>query len=115
MKKTTGETAVKQQVKHYLRLKGWLVFHNLAGLGCYPGISDFTAIKDGRTVWIEVKTPTGKQSERQLMFQEHVEGHGGEYVIIKSLEDAIRFDNDPNLVRLLDSEVDSSSSGRLNG
>ena len=107
MKKQTGETAVKQQVKHYLRLKNWLVFHHLAGLGCYPGISDFTAIKEGRTVWVEVKTDKGKQSERQVEFQALIEGHGGEYIVIRSLEDAIRFDSDPKMVRLLDTDIDS--------
>lgn len=92
MKKVTPETIIKRQVKDYLKLKGWFVFHNFAGLGVYPGISDFTAIKDGKTWFIEIKTKTGKQSENQIKFHNDVIIHGGRYFILKSLEDAINFD-----------------------
>ena len=109
MKKQTGETMVKKQVRDYLRFSGWLVFHNLAGLGCYPGISDFTCIKRARTVWVEIKVPKGIQSEKQRQFMEQIEIHGGEYVIIRSLEDAIRFNADPKWTALLDTEGQISS------
>jgi len=102
VKKQTLETGVKKQVRDFLRLKGWLCFHHLAGIGCYPGLSDMTAIKNGRTVWLEIKAPRGVQSDRQVEFQALIEGHGGEYIVIRCLEDAIRLDADPNLVRLVD-------------
>ena len=90
MKKVTEETKIKHQVKDYLRLKGWFVFHNLAGLGVYPGISDFIAIKNGYTVFVEIKTPKGCQSRNQMTFENDVRKQNGYYIVLKSLEDAER-------------------------
>ena len=85
----TEETKLKQAIKKYLRLKGWYVYHNLAGLGVHPGIPDFTAIKDGVVVQIEVKTPKGKLSENQMLFCDEWITHGGRYWVIRSIEEAM--------------------------
>jgi len=85
----TPETALKRQIRDYLRLKGWFVFHVLQGLGAYRGISDMIALKAGRVVFLEVKSPRGKQNENQRKFQQDVEDHGGEYWLVKSLDDVI--------------------------
>ena len=74
--KVTPETAIKRSIKSYLNMKGYFFFHNLAGLGCYPGIPDITAMKGGRVYFIEVKSEKGKQSDRQKDFQGHVEDEG---------------------------------------
>ena len=39
------------------------------------------------TIWIEVKSATGKQSELQKSFQRQVEEHGHLYVLARSIED----------------------------
>lgn len=84
------EKDVRRVCRDYLRIKGWFVFHLLAGLGCYPGLSDMVAIKDGRVLFIELKRPgKGKQTEKQVKFQADIEAYGGEYYLIKSLEDLI--------------------------
>ena len=71
--KVTPETAIKRNIKSYLNMKGYFFFHNLAGLGCYPGIPDITAMKGGRVYFIEVKSEKGKQSDNQKDFQRHLE------------------------------------------
>ena len=82
------ETDIRRMLVDYLRMKGWFVYHCLAGLGAYPGLSDLVATKDGRTVHIEVKKPgTGRQSEKQQKFQADLEAAGGEYLIAMSIED----------------------------
>jgi Holliday junction resolvase len=82
------ETDIRRQLVDYLRTKGWFVYHCLAGLGSYPGLSDLVATKDGRTVHVEVKKPgTGRQSDNQKKFQSDIEAAGGEYVIAKCIED----------------------------
>lgn len=83
----TKETAIKKQVRQYLRLKGWFVYHNLAGLGVHPGISDYTAIKNGQVVQLEIKTDKGRQSDVQKQFQSDWEAFGGEYYVIRSIDD----------------------------
>lgn len=86
-----SETDIRKQLVYYLRLKGWFVYHCFAGLGSYPGLSDLVAVKDGRVIHIEVKTPTGRQSEKQKLFQADIEDHGGEYLIIdQPIEDLER-------------------------
>ena len=75
------ESEIRGQVKEYLEWKGWFVFYHLQGLGSYPGLPDLQAIKDGQTIYIEIKRPGGRQSERQKKFQEDLEGAGGIYIV----------------------------------
>jgi len=73
-----------------LSLKGYFHFHILQGLGVYKGIPDIIAIKNNRVLFLEIKRPSGKQSDYQKQFQADIEGQGGEYYIVKSLEDLIK-------------------------
>lgn len=79
--KQTPENIEKKAIKEYLRYKGIFFYHNLAGLGVYPGVPDLTAIKDGQVYQIEVKARKGRQSQYQKSFQERWEGHGGVYIL----------------------------------
>ncbi len=81
------ETQVRAEVREYLQWSGWFVFYLLQGLGSYPGLSDLVAAKDGRVVFIELKRPTGKQSEKQRAFQRKLEAAGGEYIIARGVDD----------------------------
>ena len=82
------ETDIRRQLVQYLRMRGWFCYHCLAGLGCYPGLSDLVAVKAGRVVHVEVKRPgTGKQSEKQAQFQHDLEAAGGEYLLARGIED----------------------------
>ncbi|MHB1420822.1 MAG: hypothetical protein ACYCX4_14795 [Bacillota bacterium] len=80
------ESDIQRQIKDYLQWHGWFVFKNHQSLGSYPGVADLTAIKR-RTVWIEVKTLEGRQSDDQIKFQRDVEEHGGEYILARGIED----------------------------
>jgi Holliday junction resolvase len=82
------ETDIRKQLVYYLRLKGWFVYHCLAGLGGYPGLSDLVAVKGGRIVHVEVKRPgTGKQSANQIQFEADLTAAGGEYLLARGIED----------------------------
>jgi len=82
-----NETAIRRQIQDYLRWNGWFVYYNLAGLGSYPGLSDLVAVRGGRVVHIEVKTPKGVQSDKQKKFQHKLEAAGGEYILARGIED----------------------------
>lgn len=57
-----------------------------------PGESDLTLFcHGGRTIFIEVKTPTGRQSKQQKRFQAAVERLGFEYIIMRSVKDAEQY------------------------
>lgn len=53
-----------------------------------PGGADLLGIYRGRFVAIEIKTSTGKQTDEQRTFQDLVTRLGGEYRILRSVEEA---------------------------
>ena len=60
-----------------------------------PGEADLTLFQNGgKTVFIEVKTPKGKQNKWQKHFQNVVERRGYEYIIMRSVDDARRYIKD---------------------
>lgn len=65
-------------------LRGHTVRFGVGG----PGGADLIGIWNGRFVAIEIKTPTGRQSADQIKFQALVESKGGEYVILRSVDEA---------------------------
>lgn len=84
------EKDIRRVCRDYLLFRGWFVFHLLQGLGCYPGLSDMVAIKDGRVLFLEIKKPIGwKRSDPQKQFQKGIEEHQGEYYLITCLEDLV--------------------------
>jgi len=83
------ETAILRAVRDYLRVQGWLCIRMQQGIGSHKGIADLYCLKDGRSVWLEIKTPTGKQSRHQEAFQDQVRNYGGEYAIARSLDDVM--------------------------
>jgi hypothetical protein len=79
--KITPETAEKQAIKEYLRIRGCFFYYNLAGVCSFKGIPDLTAIDRRGQVWqIEVKAKNGRQSDKQKEFQEQWEKNGGRYI-----------------------------------
>ncbi len=83
------EADIQAAIRQYLQLKGWFIVKIHQSLGCYRGIADLYALKAGRHVWIEVKTPRGKLSRHQERFKADVEAHGGKYVVARSVDDVI--------------------------
>lgn len=57
-----------------------------------PGEADLTLFQNGgKTVFIETKTPAGRQSKKQKHFQNVVERRGFEYIIMRSAADAVKY------------------------
>ena len=81
------ESEIRRQIQDYLRLRGWFCFYILQGLGSYRGAPDLIAVKNGRVIFIELKTSRGRQSEHQKKFQADLEAHGGEYILCRGAED----------------------------
>ena len=84
------ENDIKRQVKNYLDVKGFFHFHILQGLGAFRGIPDMIAVRKGRVIFLEIKKPGGKLSEHQQRFKETIRGAGGEYHVVRSLEDIMK-------------------------
>lgn len=87
-----GETGILKAVRDYLRLRGWFVIRMQQGLGSYKGISDLIAVKEGLTVWIEVKTASGKLSKHQKQFREQITASGGIYIVVRGVDDLFKIE-----------------------
>ena len=76
-----------------------LVWRHNTGIGVTPartilraglvGSADIIGVSRGRAIAIEVKTPTGKQSEHQRKFEAAWRRAGGQYVLARSVSDAL--------------------------
>jgi hypothetical protein len=58
----------------------------LKATGLKAGVSDLIVLIPNKCIFIELKTETGKQSDKQKEFEQIVTNLGFEYYIIKSLE-----------------------------
>ena len=81
------ESEIQSQIRDYLRWTGWFVVKIHQSMGSYKGIADLYAIREGRSVWIEVKRPGGRMSEHQRRFKKDIERHGGTYILATGIED----------------------------
>jgi hypothetical protein len=92
-----SEHQIEQSICQYLHALGWYVvklkdqtaFREGAYRKALPfqrrGVADLYAIKSGRSLWIEVKTKTGRQSDAQKEFERNIVNQGGEYVLVRSI------------------------------
>ena len=94
--KKQPETAIRKATRDYLRLKGYFVITIQQGLGAHRGISDLIVTRSGKTSFVEIKTATGRLSDWQEKFESEIESHGGEYVVIRSLDEAIEWEKSRN-------------------
>ena len=78
--KRQPESIVVSAVRSWLQRRGWDVTRHQQGMGSRKGFPDLTALREGRTVYIEVKTPFGKLSPYQEEFRDVCEAHGGTFV-----------------------------------
>ena len=102
------EAEIEMQILAYLRSAGVFAFsvpNELLGksqrsggmarmikfrnMGLTSGVADLICLlPGGRVFFLEVKTPTGRQSENQKAFESRVTGLGFDYHIARSIEDA---------------------------
>lgn len=101
------ESGLQKTVVQYLRLElryaGGIVYAvpngdkrdaivgaRLKQEGVLAGVADLhILLPGGRIIFVEMKTKQGKQSENQKKFQDTVENLGFEYLIWRSIDDAI--------------------------
>ncbi len=86
-RRATPETATKTAVKAFLKLNRIWSFPLVAGMASYPGAPDRICWHEGRCIAIEVKSPTGRLTAHQEVFQVNWEASGGIYLVVRSLED----------------------------
>jgi len=103
----TSEALIQQQIVVFFRNKYCLKHHNprcsifsvpneakfdynqkiKLQTGLLSGVSDLIILQPNKCIFIEVKTSTGKQSDKQKDFEQMVKDLGFEYFVVRSLED----------------------------
>ncbi len=86
-RKEQPETAIRTAIRDYLTLHGWKVTRIVQSALSEKGIPDLVATREGKTVWVEVKQPTGRLSAHQVAWLQDLENHGGHYIVARSVED----------------------------
>ncbi len=86
-RKKQSESIILDQIREMLKFDGWDVPRHQQGLGCRRGFPDLTALKHGKTLYIEIKTATGVQSAYQVEFERICKAHGGTYILARSADD----------------------------
>lgn len=66
--------------------------------GMKPGASDFVFVIPNKSIYFEVKTPTGIQSENQKEFENDIKALGFEYHLVRSLDEFKKIINAKNLM-----------------
>jgi len=70
-----GESKLQTKIKNKLRLDGWFV--TKISMTSRPGWPDLYLLKDGRSVWLEIKDGK-KLKELQIYIRDEIRKFGGE-------------------------------------
>ena len=114
MGRSKDEHQIQCAIVEYLRILHFLVFAvpnggsrhpaeaaNLKREGVLAGTADLILVLQSKVVFIEIKTEKGFQSDSQEKFQKDIESLHHEYLIWRSLDDAIAWNKDQrNLLTL---------------
>lgn len=79
------ESIIQASIKKYLEANGWMVIKLIQTT--MNGIPDLMALKDGKTVFIEVKQPGKKPNDLQKYRIEKLQKQGFEAFCATSLSD----------------------------
>jgi hypothetical protein len=85
--KRQPHSLLMKSIRQALRLCGWFVVPIKAGFGSYPGIADLYALREGRHVWLEIKTGKQRLTDDQSRFAQDIRSRCGEIYLVKSIED----------------------------
>jgi Holliday junction resolvase len=83
------EAIIQSQIKRYLEVNGWMVIKLIQT--SVNGIPDLMALRNGRTIFIEVKQPGKKPSDLQQYRIEKLHKQGFEAICATSLQDVESF------------------------
>lgn len=59
------------------------------GMGVHPGFADLLVLSEGRLLFLEVKSKTGRLSETQEAFRDAVQAQGLAWALVRSVDDAL--------------------------
>lgn len=61
----------------------------LAGMGVCAGFSDLIVLSEGRVLFLELKSKTGRLSPAQEQFRDQVQAQGFAWAMVRSIDDVL--------------------------
>ena len=100
MKKNKEESQLQSSILEWLDLHKIFSWRNNTGalktenrfvkFG-YKGSPDIICVYNGQFIGIECKSPKGKQSDNQEIFQDKLEKAGGVYLLVKNIDEVMLY------------------------
>lgn len=87
---SSTEGLLKTRIRKFLTSKGIFWSSIQGGPGSKPGDPDLIICLNGRFIGVEVKTSGGRQSPIQKKREEEITQSGGEYIIVRKMEEIER-------------------------
>ena len=92
------ETEIQKEIIDYLTQHGWDVYRmqsgRVSGVRLHKKFTpDLMALKNGVTIWIEVKKPNEKPTEGQRKRHEEIRKNGFKVFVVDSLEALLQYSN----------------------
>lgn len=84
------EADLHDKIEDELKRRGWYYVHSRMDMATTTalGVPDFiVAMPQGKTIWLEVKSKTGKMKREQLAAQMMLELHGHRHAVVRSFTD----------------------------
>jgi Holliday junction resolvase len=97
------ESVIQKEIMDYLKSEKWFVIRNhtqglkyTGGRSTNPnkGMCDLLAIKDGKYIWIEVKTLSGVVSKYQIEWMKNAKRYGARILVADCVYDVKEFIKD---------------------
>jgi hypothetical protein len=96
---------VETEILSWLKMKGYFAFkienggvYNAKSGGHFfnhrtrlAGVGDLYVLYNGNSIWLEVKSEIGKQSNHQEEFEKMVKKNGGYYSLVRSIAETEAF------------------------
>jgi hypothetical protein len=79
--------AIRLNTGAFRNAQGRPIFMHSAG----AGVADIVAFPSGRVLWVEAKAPAGRQTPKQVSFQQRVESEGHAYIVARSSDDVLAY------------------------
>lgn len=61
----------------------------LSGMGVCPGFSDLIVVSEGRVLFLELKSKTGRLSPAQERFRDQVQAQGFAWALVRSIDEVL--------------------------
>lgn len=91
------ETQIQKNCLDWLKIMGFMSWRQNNGgrwmgdryipTAGRKGVADIIILHNKTSIWLEIKSETGRQSEDQIKFQQDVEKSGNVYLLVRSLKE----------------------------